>query len=122
MSGRSCSAACAVFFTRDPVTLEEATDRAVAKGQPLVDEFAAQFIQGGVWFLIENRQDGRGVGFDPSRPAISSKRLRNHSSLFAGSSAPAAEAGGAYAEPLAGLAMGQAGLNGGNRANAKIDG
>ena len=88
MSGRSCSVACAVFFARDLVTLEEAADRAVAEHQTLVGQLAAQFLQRDVRCLLQQGQDRRAIRLDPSRTPVSAQRLRLRIALLAFQFAP----------------------------------
>jgi hypothetical protein len=57
MSGRSCSAACAVFFARDGVAGEEASDRAIAEGDALVRKGLAQLFDRDVGRFFDKRED-----------------------------------------------------------------
>ena len=69
--GRSCSVAWAVFFTRDLVTLEEAADRAIAKGQALFAQAMTQFLDGDIGRCLEQSHDRRLMAINPMRLAIS---------------------------------------------------
>jgi len=121
MSGRSCSVACALFFARDLVALEEAADRAVAEDQTLVGQLATQFLQRDVRSLLQQGQDRRTIRLDPSRTPVSAQRLRLRIALLAFQFAPTADAGGADTEPLRRLAMRQTCGNCRQNPNPKIN-
>ena len=53
LSGRSCSAACADFFERNAVPLEEAPERANAKRNPFLGEPGLKFGKRHVRPLLE---------------------------------------------------------------------
>jgi hypothetical protein len=71
MSGRSCSTACAVFFTRDGVAGEEAADRPVANRYPFVGERLAQFFDRDVRRRFDKAEDRVPVRLDPSGSPVS---------------------------------------------------
>lgn len=71
MSARSCSAACAVFFSHDAAALEEAADDA---GQRLIVDCGVEpvgdFHQGEIRLLVDPVKDQLPVGVDPVRAVI----------------------------------------------------
>src|SRR5579863_9550515 len=75
-SGRSCSAACAVFFARQPTPAEEAPQRTVTEVQAVTGEFAPQFFHRHVATCLEDTQDRIGVRFDGTTAAITAQRSR----------------------------------------------
>ena len=78
-SGRCCSLACAVFFDRDAVAVEEAPDRAGREtGAMLAPEQVRHLDQRDVHLRIDRRQDHGAECLDPVRPPIAAllPRLR----------------------------------------------
>jgi hypothetical protein len=63
MSGRSCSAACAVFFLR--VIAWRATDRAVANRRALFCERLSQFLDRDVGRFFDEFEDRVLMSLDP---------------------------------------------------------
>lgn len=83
MSGRSCSAACAVFFDGDPPSIEEPPKRGDADADPLLAESSPQLHQRDVRRFLDEAEDQIGVGFDVSGspiPALETGRHVAHSS------------------------------------------
>jgi hypothetical protein len=122
MSGRSCSAARAVFFARDLVALEEAANRAIAEDQTPIGQTTARFFQRHVGRLVQEPEDRRTMSLDPAGATVPAQRLRLRIALLAFELAPTVDARGADTEPLARLAMRQTVGDGGKDANPKIDG
>ena len=77
-SGRSCSAACAVFFTRDPVPAAKAPERTDTDLRPLLGQARLQLRQGDVGHLVQGRVDqiGMGLGSTGRRPVAWAGRPR----------------------------------------------
>src|SRR3954462_8977040 len=75
MSGRSCSAACAVFFARDLVAAAEAPERAHADPRPFLGQARLQLGQGDVGNLGQGRVDQLGMGLGATREPIAALRL-----------------------------------------------
>src|SRR5918994_3108915 len=69
-SRRSCSEACAVFFTRELVTAAEAPERGHADLRPLAGKLHLQLGQGQVRHLIEGGADQAGMGLDLVREPV----------------------------------------------------
>src|SRR3954470_15579623 len=70
MSGRSCSAACAVFFARDLVAAAEAPERAHADPRPFLGQARLQLGQGDVGNLVEHGLDEVGTGLGATREPV----------------------------------------------------
>src|SRR4051812_50210899 len=76
ISGRSCSAACAVFFfARDLVPAAEAPERAHADPRPFLGQARLQLGQGDVGNLGQGRVDQIGMGLGATREPIAALRL-----------------------------------------------
>src|SRR3712207_4068647 len=75
ISGRSCSAACAVFFARDLVPAAEAPERAHADVGPLLGQVRLQLRQGDVGPLVQGRVDQIGMGLGAMREPVAALRL-----------------------------------------------
>src|SRR5258707_4634451 len=74
---RCCSLACAVFFERHPVQVEQPPDRALSRLQPVrLIQMLRQFAQGDVGGLADHPQDLRGMGFETVRAVIPALRAR----------------------------------------------
>jgi hypothetical protein len=89
MSGRSCSVACAVFFARDPMTVEEAPDRADACRHASPRELGLDLRQRDVGLLFEEVEDQGRMGLDPRRAAITPERPGRNRTGFPRQRAPA---------------------------------
>lgn len=83
MSGRSCSAGWAVFFTRDGVPPEEALQRAEAEDQSLLPQHLPNLLDRAIRLRAERFHDGVLVGVDATRLAVAAERLRSHVALLA---------------------------------------
>ena len=70
MSGRFCSIAWPVFFTRGGAPLQEAVDRAVAEDVTAFGQSRAQLLDRDIAYLFEKGQDRRGLRFHPSRTPV----------------------------------------------------
>src|SRR5512147_1272465 len=78
-SGRSCSAACVVFFARDPPTLEEAPDRPDPEPlPPLFLQLRLEFLERDVGGLLDGPEDELRFFLDAIRPAIAARLLRSN--------------------------------------------
>jgi hypothetical protein len=91
-SGRSGSAAWAVFFARDPVATEEAPQRAEAGADTMPGERRPQFLDRLVAGRLDETQDERRVALDHLRTAVAAERLRPRRPRLARPLAPAADA------------------------------
>ncbi len=70
-SARCCSLACAVFFERHAVAVEQPPDRALRHPEPMgVFQIFSNLRQGDVRPILNQRQDLFGMGFDPVRAVI----------------------------------------------------
>src|SRR5512147_2703747 len=77
-SGRSCSAACVVFFARDPPTLEEAPDRPDPEPlPPLFLQLRLEFLERDVGGLLDGPEDELRFFLDAIRPAIAALLVRS---------------------------------------------
>ena len=99
---------------------EEAPDRAIAEGDSLVRERAAQLFDRDVGRFFDKREDRVLVRLDPSGPAVSALRSSARFAPFALERPPPADARGADPELLARLAMAQASRNRRQHPNPKI--
>ena len=112
ISGRSCSAACAVFFERDLPTLEKAPDRGHAGGDPAPSQFGLQFRQRDVGRLLIKLEDKRRIALDPTRPTVTPQRPGPDIAGLLHQGEPANCAGGAHPEPRRRLPARHPRLNG----------
>jgi hypothetical protein len=99
MSGRSCSAACAVFFTRDLVPAAEAPERAHAHEGSFLGQARLQLGQGDVGHLVQGRVDQLGMGLGSTREPVAALRLGPGIPAGSAHPLPTDRAGGAHAEP-----------------------
>lgn len=113
--------ACAVFFTRDGVTHEKALDRAKAEGETPLRQACAHLFDGGVPVWAERCHYGVMVRLDPIRTPVPAKPPGTRVALLALKLAPAADARGAHAKPLGGLAMRRASRHNAKNSNPKIN-
>src|SRR3712207_452848 len=74
-SGRSCSAACAVFFARDLVAAAKAPERGHADQRFLLGQARLQLGQGDVGLLGQSRMDQVGMGLGSTREPVATLRL-----------------------------------------------
>src|SRR3954452_3701010 len=107
MSGRSCSAACAVFFARDLVAAAEAPERAHADPRPFLGQARLQLGQGDVGNLGQRRVDPISMGLGAMRESVAALRLPPSTPAGAALGLPADRAGRAHAKPSRGLAARQ---------------
>ncbi len=107
MSGRSRSPACAVFFARDPVPVEEAPDRANARWHAGPGELRLDLRQRDVRPLLKEVEDTRRMSLDACRPAIAAESPRRNRSGPPRYATPADCARGAHTEPQRSLAAGR---------------
>jgi hypothetical protein len=112
MSGRSCSAACAVFFTRDVVAAAEAPERGHAHVSAEPGEVVLQFGQGDVRNLGQGGMDQLGMGLGPVREPVAALRLWPGIAACGSGGVPSDGAGGTHAEALGGFAAGQTLIDG----------
>ena len=78
-SGRSCSAACAVFFERHRVTVEKPPDRAGREGGTVPGaQQLRKFDKADVLLGLNCRQDRRPESFDAMRARVTALRLGAH--------------------------------------------
>src|SRR3954451_22520572 len=130
ISGRSCSAACAVFFLRvilcrrqkrqSALTLTRApfsAKRAFNSGQARL-----QLGQGDVGNLGQGRVDQLGMGLGATREPIAALRLWPATPAGPAHPLPADGAGRAHAKPGRRLTAGQARVDGGQNTRAKVEG
>ena len=75
MSGRSCSVACAVFFTRDPASCEEPPYRAERDLGAVISQESLQLSQRDVRRRLVSVQDQPGMRLDPHRTSIATLLL-----------------------------------------------
>lgn len=106
-SGRSCSAACAVFFHRDPASLEEAPQAAIPDRNAPLGQGRPKLLQRDVRLGLVERHHQIAVSFDHTRALIAAHRPRACVALLALQHPPAAHAGRADPETLTGLTMAQ---------------
>src|SRR3954462_8939899 len=121
-SGRSCSAACAVFFTRDPVPAAKAPERTDTDLRPLLGQARLQLGQGDVGNLGQRRVDQIGMRLGSTREPITPLRLWPGIAASPALGLPADRAGRAHAKPGSGLTAGQARVDGGQNTRAKVRG
>ncbi len=76
-SGRSCSIAWPVFFTRDAVTIEEPPDRADPDQCAAFGELPLDLGQCDVALLLDQREDEAGMRFDPAQEPVAALLLGN---------------------------------------------
>src|SRR5580698_120070 len=69
-SGRSCSAACAVFFTRQVVPREEAPQCSITEVKASPGKLSAQFLDRHVASCLEHSQDQARMRFDRSTAPV----------------------------------------------------
>ena len=74
-SGRSCSVAWPVFFTRDPVPGEEAPQRGDAGAHAALGQHYPQLRQRRIGLLLDSFQDEGCMVLDLRRPTITALRL-----------------------------------------------
>src|SRR6056297_792752 len=99
-SSRSCSLACPDFFCRQPVTVAEPPDRAVADPDPaLVDEQRAQLLELVVRRSLDLGQQEGGMRLDPPRQPVAALAPRCRASALAPLPHPADGARRAHPEP-----------------------
>src|SRR5215212_7662787 len=70
ISGRSCSAACAVFFARDLVPEAEAPERTDTDLRPVLGQARLQLGQGDVRNLGQRRVDQLGMRLGSTREPV----------------------------------------------------
>jgi hypothetical protein len=99
ISGLSCSAACAVFFSRDLVAAAEAPERAHAHEGSLLGQARLQLGQGDVGHLVQGRVDQIGMGLGLTREPIAALRLGPGIPAGSAHPLPANGAGRAHAKP-----------------------
>ena len=76
-SARCCSQACAVFFERHAVPVEQPPDRALGHRQAMPRvQVCRDLAQGDVRRLVNQRQDFLGMGLDPVRAVVTALRPR----------------------------------------------
>src|SRR5215211_1599312 len=121
-SGRSCSAAWALLFSRDAVALEEARQAALGQMDAPLGQSRTQVPQEDAGLLLGERQDQIRMGLDPVRALIPTQRLGGDVTFTGKLPAPAARAGKADPEAFCRLMPGRAGLDGSHHALAQIDG
>ena len=107
-SGRSCSAACAVFFACVAVAGKKPPERAVAEAQALLGQLCAQFLQRHLAVRVERREDGDSVRLDDVGFAVAAERAGPGFAAQPGNLPPTADAGGTDLEAFRRLAVGQA--------------
>ena len=73
-SGRSCSAACAVFFEADPAALEEPPQGADAHRYAALEQQGLQLGQRHIRPLFHRAQKKASLRLDPARAAVSALR------------------------------------------------
>ena len=93
------------IFARDPVTLKEALDGAVAEPMAPIGQRLAQLLDGDVGRLRQHGQDQLLVRLDACRAPVAAQGLRPGIALLALQSPPAADARGADAKPFARLTV-----------------
>jgi hypothetical protein len=98
ISGLSCSAACAVFFSRDLVAAAEAPERAHADLGSVLGQARLQLGQGDVRNLGQRRVDEVGMGLGAVREPIAALRLGTGITSSLAYPLPADRAGGAHAK------------------------
>jgi hypothetical protein len=69
-AGRSDSAACAVFFTRDPVPIEEPPERTFLGPYATLSQLHFDFGKGNIRRRFVKPKDGDGMGVDVFRTMI----------------------------------------------------
>jgi hypothetical protein len=102
MSGRSCSLACAVFFARHLVSVEEPPQRSVAHEDPVVQKRLAKLLDRAVRRGLNRRQNGARMRFRLVRAAVPADGLRRGVSLRPLERPPSADARGADAKATSG--------------------
>jgi hypothetical protein len=83
MSGRSCSAACAVFFARNPVPVEEPPDCRDARWHAGPGQLRLDLGQRDVRPLLNEVEDQRRMSLDACRPTIATEGARRDGSHLA---------------------------------------
>jgi hypothetical protein len=104
MLGWSCSAACADFFERDRVAIEEAPQRPDAEGKTLRGDPCLNFRERDVGGFLHDREDQGGMGFDPLRTPITALPLGKDIADVTLQSTPSDRARRADPKPLRRLA------------------
>jgi hypothetical protein len=75
ISGRSRSLACAVFFPRNVVTVEEAPQRSDAEAMPALGKLCGKFLERDVAALLDERRDQTEMRVDARRPTVPPRGL-----------------------------------------------
>src|ERR1022692_2621065 len=97
-SGRSCSAACRLFFKADAVTVEQSPDRTAAAGDPSLAHRADDLIQRQIRML--NNQHQQPVGMLLQRRDTAPDRLRRDTAGFLPTLYPFDRRTGAHLKPF----------------------
>src|SRR6476620_614587 len=119
-SGLSCSAACAVFFLRAVVPIEEAPQSAMADRHATLCQCRPQFRERDVGCRLVERQDQLAVALDAMRAPVTAHRFSARVALLAFACPPAAHARRTHPEALGYLPMAQTCGRRGDDANPKI--
>jgi hypothetical protein len=119
-SGRLCSLACAVFFERDPATVEKPPERRNRDRDAHLRQQGAQFDQRDIALSGDSVENEIGIGLDLVRMPVSTLRPGPRIALLCVKGAIANSARRADAEPLDRLASRHAARNGGNNAFTKV--
>ncbi len=118
MSGRLCSAACAVFFARDLVAAAEAPERRDAHVRPVISEARLELGQGDVGHLSQHGTDQTSMGLGTMREPVAALRLGPGISTLPPPSLPPDRASRAHAKALGRRTAGQARIDGGQNAGS----
>src|ERR1019366_58829 len=97
-SGRSCSAACRLFFKADPLTAEQSPDRPAAAGDPSLAHRADDLIQRQIRMLTNQHQQP--VGMLLQRRDTAPDRLRRDTAGFLPTLYPFDRRTGAHLKPF----------------------
>src|SRR3954469_2076817 len=97
-SGRSCSEACAVFFTRQVMAHKEAPQRSVTEVKVSSGKLGTQFLDGHVPPRLEHSQDQLRVCFDRGAAPVPTQRPRPQMSRLPFQCTPTANTGSADLE------------------------
>ncbi len=120
ISGRSRSLACAVFFPRNVVTVEEAPQRSDAEAMPALGKLCGKFLERDVAALLDERRDQTEMRVDARRPTVPPTRSGGRTANLLLAGAPANSARRRNAKTLSRLPARHAGCDGGDNAFSKI--
>ncbi len=120
-SGRSCSAACAVFFEGHPVPVQATPDRARhERGTVIPLQHGGQLGQRNILLRLDCRQDHPGKRLDFTGPRVPALRLGTARTRGAHRMYPANRGRRRHAKPLGRSPARQAARHGSNNTRAQI--